>query len=188
MDWRQFIAAVIGHLAWPTVILIVIFAVRKHLGSLAERILELSFGGATVKFDKLLSKGAELIKETPEQPGDPEPELALPEPHHDIKPDNMLVNIFHAYRATEHLIAECAEKLKVKTRDPNTILRMLLKRNLITPEILELHSTLRQARNTAVHGAVFTLTDTETNEFIRQAIFLNLALKRASKQLGPKSE
>lgn len=46
-------------------VLIIVLAVRKHLGSLAKRILELSFGGATVKFDKLLSAGAELIQQAP---------------------------------------------------------------------------------------------------------------------------
>jgi hypothetical protein len=48
MSWLQFIDSMVGHLAWPVVVLIVIVAVRKQLGSLAERILELSFGGATV--------------------------------------------------------------------------------------------------------------------------------------------
>jgi hypothetical protein len=63
MTWLQFISEMVGHLAWPIVLLIIVFAVRKHLGSLVERVLELSFGGATVKFDKLLSKGAEIIEQ-----------------------------------------------------------------------------------------------------------------------------
>jgi hypothetical protein len=64
MNWLQFISEMIGHLAWPVVVLIVVFEVRKHLGALADRILELSFGGASVKFGKLLSKGAEIIEES----------------------------------------------------------------------------------------------------------------------------
>jgi hypothetical protein len=67
MNWLDFIEKMVGHLAWPIVVLIVIIAVRKHLGSLAERILKLSFGGATVEFDKLLSKGAELIEQTKDE-------------------------------------------------------------------------------------------------------------------------
>lgn len=195
MDWLQFFAAVIGHLAWPVVILILLVMVRKQIHSLAERLLELSFGGATVKFDKLLSKGAELVEESPVQlpvpAEDVQTELALPEPHRDIKPHNVsdgLLSIFHAYRVTELLIEECAEKLGVKTREPNTVLRMLLKRDLIVPELIELYSTLRQARNAAAHGALFVLSETETSEFVRQALHLNLALKQASKKLGPSKE
>lgn len=190
MNWLQFISEMVGHLAWPLVVLIVVFAIRKHLGSLAERILELSFGGATVKFDKLLSKGAEIINQAPDlKPsiGDTEPEPSLFEPHEDIKAGNIagnaIINIFHAYRMTEKLIAEAAETLGVKTRDPTTVLRMLHKRGLVSSEAVNLHTTLREARNAAAHGAMFTLSDTEAGEFIRQALYLNLAIKQASKQL-----
>jgi hypothetical protein len=83
MDWLQFIAAVIGHLAWPLVILILLIMVRKHIGALAERLLEFSFGGAKITFDKILEKGAEIIEHTP-LPELPkladEPELKLPVP------------------------------------------------------------------------------------------------------------
>jgi hypothetical protein len=188
MDWLQFIDAMVGHVAWPLVVLIIVFAVRKHLGSLAERILELSFGGATVKFDKLLSKGAEIIKHAPaieSFPADAEP--GLTEPHKDIKAsnilDNEIINIFHAYRMTEMLADEAAEKLGVKTRNPRAILAMLHRRGLVSEEIVKLHETLREARNAALHGAMFSITDAEAAEFIRQALYVNLALKQASKQL-----
>jgi hypothetical protein len=145
MDWLQFISAIIGHTAWPLVFLIVMFAVRKHLGSLAERILELSFGGATVKFDKLLSRGAEIIEQAPaiDRPViDAEPRLI--EPHKDIKPGsivgNELFNVLHAYRVTELLVNEIAETLGVKTRDPTTVVRMLRKRGLVSSEVVELQA------------------------------------------------
>jgi hypothetical protein len=31
MDWLQFTAAMFGHLVWPIVVLIIVFAVRKYL-------------------------------------------------------------------------------------------------------------------------------------------------------------
>lgn len=49
MEWLQFIDGMTGHLAWPIVALVVVFSLRKHLGSLAERLLELSFGGGDTK-------------------------------------------------------------------------------------------------------------------------------------------
>jgi hypothetical protein len=61
VNWLEFIEKMFGHVVWPAVVLVVVFAVRKHLGSLAERILELSFGGATVKFGELLAKGTEIV-------------------------------------------------------------------------------------------------------------------------------
>lgn len=45
MNWLQLIDSEAGHLAWPSVVLLVLVVVRQHLGTLAKRILELSFGG-----------------------------------------------------------------------------------------------------------------------------------------------
>jgi hypothetical protein len=62
MDWLQFTAAIVGHLAWPTVIFVLFVILRKHMGALADRLLEFSFGGAKITFDKILQRGAEIIE------------------------------------------------------------------------------------------------------------------------------
>lgn len=72
MTWLQFIEGMTGHLVWPTVVVILAFALRRHLGPLAERILELSFGGATVKFGELLTKGTDIVDFAPGRATDPE--------------------------------------------------------------------------------------------------------------------
>jgi hypothetical protein len=104
MDWHEFIEKMVSHLSWPGVVLIVLFAVRKHLGSLAERILELSFGGATVKFDKLLAKGAELIEDAPPP--------VLPKGV-ESQPQGM-VDIFSSYIVIENAASDLASLLGVK--------------------------------------------------------------------------
>jgi hypothetical protein len=73
MDWLQFTAAITGHLAWPLVILTLLIVVRKQVHSLAERLLEFSFGGAKISFDKILVDGAQLIEKAPL------PEVAKPD-------------------------------------------------------------------------------------------------------------
>jgi hypothetical protein len=176
MNWLEFIEKMFGHMAWPLVVLIVLFSVRKHVSSLAERILELSFGGATVKFDKLLTRGAELIEESPAlEP----PALSMDD---DPQPQGM-VDIVSSYTAVENAIGEIAPLLGVKTRDPSTIMRMLWKHGLVSEELLKLQETLRQARNAAMHGVLYTLTASEEKEYARQALFLALNLHRVSIEL-----
>jgi|ERR1700687_923296 len=182
MDWLQFISAVIGHIAWPIVILVVIFAVRKHLGSLAERILELSFGGATVKFDKLLTKGAEIIElaPVPELPKSIEPELPLPPAPDQVKENQhppgtgktraAITNILVAFEAIESLLEKIGHALGVNARGAQLI-RMLVKRELIPDDLLELYNTLRLARNAAVHENVLP-SKAQVSEYIRQALYL----------------
>lgn len=63
MDWLQFIATVVGHLAWPLVILVLLIMLRSHIGALAQRLEKFSLGGASISFKDILSKNAELIKE-----------------------------------------------------------------------------------------------------------------------------
>ena len=65
MDWLQFTAAIVGYLAWPTVIIVLFIILRKHMGALADRMLEFNFGGAKILFDKALEKGAEIIEQAP---------------------------------------------------------------------------------------------------------------------------
>jgi hypothetical protein len=63
MSWLQFVDSMFGRLAWPLVVFVLAVMLRRQLAALAERVIELSFGGATVKFDSLLSEGAELIEQ-----------------------------------------------------------------------------------------------------------------------------
>jgi hypothetical protein len=47
MDWLGFIASVIGSLAWPGVVLIVLWYNRQRLSSLPDWIEELTLPGGT---------------------------------------------------------------------------------------------------------------------------------------------
>jgi hypothetical protein len=62
MDWLQFIATLVGHLAWPIVVIVLFVILRRHLGSMADRLIELSFGGAKITLDKKLQEGAEILE------------------------------------------------------------------------------------------------------------------------------
>jgi hypothetical protein len=220
MDWLQFIDGMVGHLAWPLIVLIVVFAIRKHLGSLADRILELSFGGATMKFGNLLSKGAELIERAPPLPTPVAPKT-VPHvhvegselPHGNVPPTEAQLeeilkqlqpiiagqsinpappaptmgstfkarDITRSWNALEMVIDQLAEPLGVKTRSGDTIMTMLRKRMLVSPEAVELYKTLREARGEVVHGG--SPNESQIAEFVRQAGYLLMLLRAALQQI-----
>jgi hypothetical protein len=69
MDWLTFFSKIIGNLAWPGVVLALLWWLRPHLGGLAKRLEELRLpGGARAKFRKELEEleasGAAAVKET----------------------------------------------------------------------------------------------------------------------------
>jgi hypothetical protein len=198
MSWLQFIDSMVGRLAWPIVVLIVIVAVRRHLGSLTERILELSFGGATLKFEKLLSRGAEIIQEAPvpqlPKPEEPELPLATKELPSKFSPTitrylqelgydgTERFRVIPAYETLTDELARLGEQLGVKTRDAMTIMRMLEKRGLISSEMVDLFDTLRQGRNAVAHAKAFP-TSIAIGEYSRQAGYLLGTLRRAEEEL-----
>ncbi|BBO09236.1 hypothetical protein [Bradyrhizobium sp. TM102] len=188
MSWLQFIDSMVGRLAWPIVVLIVLVAVRKHLGSLAERILELSFGGASVKFEKLLSRGAELIEEAPKQLQSPdvadserlEEEAARQAKH--LTREFAYRSILPAYEAISEELAKVGEELGVKVRNGMSIMRMLWKRRLISSEMVDLFDTLQQARNALAHARELPPTFA-VEEYSRQAGYLLSELRIARERL-----
>ena len=59
MNWLQFIASIIGSLAWPGVVLAVLWYNRKRLVALLDWVDELTLpGGAKIKFVKALDKAS----------------------------------------------------------------------------------------------------------------------------------
>jgi hypothetical protein len=199
MNWLQFIDSMVGRLAWPIVVLIVVFALRRHLGSLAERVLELSFGGATIKFGQLLFEGAEIIKESPEPPL---PHPALPprsgseKAPYVVRDDEdsswsnfsrfiqkgyRVAGVLTAYDGIETELEPIGAKLGVKARN-GILMRMLLTRDLISPDIMDLYHTLRLARNAVANGQAFP-NNAQVIEYIRQSAFLRGVLQTVQEKL-----
>jgi hypothetical protein len=65
MTGIEFTSSTIEHLAWPAIALFLIFLIRPHLKALIDRVLEFSFGGATVKFGQFLTTGTQIVDDAP---------------------------------------------------------------------------------------------------------------------------
>jgi hypothetical protein len=217
MDWLQFIAAVIGHLAWPIVILIVIFALRGHLGSLAERVLELSFGGAKITFDKYLAKGAELIAESPapQSPeiGKPQLKVEAPKPPEPKQPANVppfkeskvkgfvrrvlggrreqsvvgLMQVLSSLDEVDRSLYDIGDLIGVDAADPLSVMYALAAREKISKSLLELYQTLRSAKQVIEHTHALP-DEIEASEFVRQTRYLLAFLKMAEVELMIKAK
>jgi uncharacterized protein YutE (UPF0331/DUF86 family) len=199
MDWLQFIAAVIGHLAWPSVILVLFVILRKHMGALADRLLEFSFGGAKITFDKILQRGAEIIEQSPQ------PQLSVPEKTRlEIERPNIemptlaqrsnavkrlkafrdrsgsvdgtgLVQVMVGLQRVDALLSDIGEKLGINAEEPLAVVYSLLGEGHVTLSVAKLYETLREARNVIAHS--YTLPDErEAEEYLRQADYLNAFL------------
>jgi hypothetical protein len=183
VDWLQFIAAVIGHLAWPAVIITLIIVLRKRLGALADRLQEFSFGGAKITLEKSLQEGATIIEKIPGAPSNEKPtvdgegvlqKLAIQLPEGAI---------IMAYIDIERRLRDISEKLGRKYVNLHSTIQELTTRGILDPEASGLFQSLRRARNSAAHGPRDQLTSADAYEFIRQADFLNTLLESAEARI-----
>lgn len=202
MSWLQFIDSMFGRLAWPLVVLILAFMLRKQLAALTDRVLELSFGGATVKFGDLIAKGTEIVDEAPEEPVRVKEQAEALQEHlsrmqeereidarevwerYEASLEGLLKrraalhihdtgarNVFIAFEEVEDTLTRAGAALGVKARGA-PLMQMLLRRELVTNELVELYNSLRNARNAIAHGESNLPNEGEAMEFGRQATFL----------------
>jgi hypothetical protein len=187
MTWLQFIASVIGSVAWPFVIIVLLVILRKQIVSMAERITEISLpGGAKAKFEKQLQRARALESKKMltfenSAPGEGTFELDVPvEDRKRIVPETeerrflRLVTtspeaaIVDAYQGVEQLIFErIAPLLRVRPINPSVVVAELVRQEFTDTSTLELFNTLREARNTAVHASHGTISAEEAMSVVR---------------------
>jgi hypothetical protein len=189
MDIYQFIASLVGSLAWPIVVGVLLFVLRKQLIGLAIRLKELSLpGGMKATFEKELETGRSIAEQIP--PEAP-PQLVPPAADEESK----LLRLAHelpegaivlSYIDLEKALSDIASKLGMGSKFVNqrSIIEELVKRNLIKREAARLFDALRGARNSAAHGVgEEQVTSSDAIEYIRQVHLLIGLLHTAEAQL-----
>jgi hypothetical protein len=80
MDWLQFFASLVGNLAWPVAIVVIVCVFHRQFKSLATRIQEVTFPGGAAKFADELEKARDAAEEVTFAPIDTEaPSRVLPD-------------------------------------------------------------------------------------------------------------
>jgi hypothetical protein len=199
MGWLQFIDSMVGRLAWPIVVLVLAFALRRQLVSLAERLLKLSVAGATVEFDKILQKGAEIIEQAPipelpkpaEQPNLNAPNVTVPteEQRKEVvarlkkfrgrrrstSTGSSLAQIFSGLEEIDKLLFEVGDTLGVDAASPLSVMYALVDQKRIPKNIAKLYEALRDARSLIAHTQAMP-DENEAIEYVRQASYLTVYL------------
>lgn len=190
MDWLQFTAAVIGHLAWPLVIVVLLILLRGHIGTLAERIEEFSFGGAKFTWRKKLEEGALIIeqasplekREAPEAPPILSPADRVREDiaksyqqrrrlQEDQIRRTVLGEIILGLVEVDDLLYEISDRMGADVADPLSVIYSLRANDQIPESMVDLYRTLRDARNVIMHSPSVP-TSAEAAEYVRQAAYM----------------
>jgi hypothetical protein len=182
MGWLDFFASVIGSLAWPGVVLIVLWYNRQRLANLPDFIDELTLpGGAKIKFSRALARAsaeANLIASEV-------PDIAHAKDQVKSAPVSELATQFPEAVVVQSFleIVETLGKmvrflaLPTKGRDPTSVTMELARLGYIDDTSLSLFIDLKDAFTASVRERYVRLTIEECLRYREAAQILNARLR-----------
>jgi uncharacterized protein YutE (UPF0331/DUF86 family) len=167
MDYKQFFATVIGHVAWPAVLIVLLVICRRHIVSLSDRLSELSYRGAKLTFERKLMEGATIVEKAP----------ALPPPESTKAADatwltsNAVDQIISRYEQVNGILFSVADKVGFDVADARSVMYSLEQKGIVSKENVDLYGAIKDARNIVVHAGVMP-SEKQATEYARQATYL----------------
>lgn len=199
MDALQFLSSIVSSLAWPAVVAYLLFLVRAQLGSLAQRLTELSLpGGTKAVFQTQLAlaqRDAQIIVSGSNQSvsvSQNSPFAKVFTRWHNPPEDAPAVRVIQAYYDLNNIITEQIDTLPVMKRSSKSAyLRELVEIKALSPEARGLYDSLGQAEHIVYMSDGKSVTTDEAIEFERLCIVLKQQLQAAfiaARQRGPSGE
>jgi hypothetical protein len=185
MNWRQFIATIIGSLAWPATLVVAFFLLKNQLPAIFPFVERLKYKGLEVEFRKSVQELAEQSRGALPAPdadelGDPRNRLyTLAE----LSPRSA---ILEAWLQVESAAAEVLQSRdpslgpKARMLAPLRIGELLNRREIINGQQLQIFHRLRDLRNQAVHIADATFHLNEVTEYIDLASSLASQIRKGT--------
>jgi len=187
MGWKAFIASIIGSLAWPGIVAVLLIVLRKHLNSLAERIEEITLpGGTKAKFLRALAEGR--VEKELVGVDNPTLDLDTSDPRLELADRFPEAAVMEAYKEVEAVLLELRKCIDLPPRtNLRNVVRALVERQLVDPESQPLFESFQRARNASAHaGNENRITPGEALEYMAQARFLKALFDEALKRLQSK--
>lgn len=183
MDALQFLAAVINSLAWPLTTVALVFLLREPVGRVLTTLTRLKYKDLELDFGRELKQIEEKAKAIEVLPAPTAKAVGGPkEPHELLEEAERLASEFPepavavAWSAIEDGLWQAVERLTNTTafrgQPASKTIQVLLQREAIDRETIDVLNRMRNLRNGAVHGrwnAFGGVSADEAREFIALA-------------------
>jgi len=191
MDWKQFLASVIGSLAWPVAAVSIVYIFKDRLRLLIGQIKKIGAGGVNVELSEKVEEALDAGEVVQVEKGLVAPDVIGLDPTLlQLARSFPEAALIQSFKELEALI------LKIRARIPDDrpsrnlyeVLKALEKLQFIPQSAVTLFQSLREARNAAAHGkGEQELTSSEALDLIRQIKLLQEVLSPVLDQLPQKS-
>jgi uncharacterized protein YutE (UPF0331/DUF86 family) len=168
MDWLQFIASIIGSLAWPAAMVLVVLLLRRAIFRVLPRLRQLKYGDAEAEFGEKLEQVEEEIDELPAPTSLPKKVEQTVQRLDDIGDFSNNSAVFVAWLSIESAILNLARAANALAPNMPALraAEILLKRQLIDHATFHAIRDLAALRNIAVHPSyVRLITQEEVDRF-----------------------
>ncbi len=172
MDWLQFFASVIGSLAWPAALVLIVLLLRRELVQMLQRLRRLKYGDAEAEFREKLEMVEVDISELPSPSKLPPTRVSRHQYAEELDRFSNNSAVFVSWLEVESAILNLARTAKVL--EPNMpaprAAELLLKKGLIDSATYRAIRELLDLRNIAVHpNDARIVSKEEANRFKRLA-------------------
>ncbi|MER9190241.1 hypothetical protein [Mesorhizobium australicum] len=165
MDYLTLLVNLIGAIAWPVALVVVMLVFRKQLVKLAGRVRAVSGpAGISATFADELEKAREAVEQTSPSARQLErPALEISDPYLELAKAYPEAAIMNSYKELEAFLAD-AMGANSRVVSPTILMTVLYNKQEIPSELFDLFQRVRNARNLAVHSSA-RLTTGEAIEF-----------------------
>lgn len=191
MDWMQFLASVVGSVAWPAAALAIVYLFKDQLRLLIAHIKKIGAAGVNVELSEKVEEAVDAGEVVRAEKGLVAPDVVGLDPTllQLVKsfPEAALIQSF---KELEALILKLRAKMPDDrpARNLYEVLKALEKQQYIPQSAVVLFQSLREARNAAAHGkGEEELSSSEALDLIRQIKLLQEVLAPVLDQLPQKS-
>jgi argonaute-like protein implicated in RNA metabolism and viral defense len=185
VDWKQFIASIIGSIAWPVVIFGILFIFRVQVKKLISEIRKITAGGVDLELSKEVEKAVSVGQEVEaEQSSVTAGTLSLDPALLELAKNFPGAAFLQAFKQLEATILKIRSRLTDRPhRTLNEVMHQLKLKGHISASVEELYLQLRKVRNSAAHREQEEMSSVEAVELMSQVKLLDDLLKNVLDQL-----
>jgi len=192
MDWKQFLASIIGSLAWPAAVIAIVYVFKDQLRLLIAHIKKIGAGGVNVELSEKVEEAVDAGEVVEAEKGLVAPDVIGLDPTLlQLAKSFPEAALIQAFKELEALILKIRAKMPDDrpARNLSEVLKALEKQQFIPMSAVALFQSLREARNAAAHGkGEEELSSSEALDLIRQIKLLQEVLNPVLDQLPQKSQ
>lgn len=164
LDYLSLLVTLIGAIAWPVALVVIVLVFRKQLVKLVARMRAVSGpAGISATFADELEKAREAAEQSPVEPRRESEPLEADDPFLKLAEVYPEAAVMEAYKEVESFLANAMGD-NGSLVSPTMIMTVLSNVKVIPYDTLELFQRIRNARNLAVHSSG-RLTTGEAIEF-----------------------